>query len=497
MNHDALTFTPLYLSQQVKEVEVQVVDKGNVSLFGLVELAAAAAFELLKQLEKTSEPICLLAGNGNNGSDTYVLASLLLNAGISAKVMSSHKVNLSPVLEQAQKAYLNQGGKIQPFDEAVITNATVIIDGLLGTGLRKGKVATGLERIIEVVNESQAWVLSLDVPSGINADTGFSYSLAIIADATITFGGRKQGLYTGRARHCSGTIYHCAVGLEKRLPITKTVAISQFNLTQILPPRESDSHKGDNGKVAVIGGDSGMVGAVSMAAEACLRSGAGLVSVISKSEHLMIVNGRRPEVMFCACDAVNKEVRNRFEWADVLVIGPGLGRGSWGEALLNTAKHCNKHCVVDADALNLLKGQGWHHGHWILTPHAGEAARLLDISRVEVEQNRFLAIKQIYQIYGGVIVLKGAGTLIYDGEYMIVVPVGNPGLATGGTGDVLSGVIGALLAQGVDALHAAILGVVVHGKAADIAIKEGERGMLASDLMPFIRKLLNEKVIKI
>ncbi|MCL1126144.1 NAD(P)H-hydrate dehydratase [Shewanella surugensis] len=497
MNHDALTFTTLYLSKHIKEAEIRVVDKGHTSLFGLVEFAAAAAFELLKQLEKTAEPIYLLAGNGNNGSDTYLLASLLLHAGIQASVMSHHKTHLSTELERAKGAYLSQGGTVQPFNVSVILGAQVIVDGLLGTGLRKGKLTPELESVISAVNESKAWVLSLDVPSGIDADTGFAFSSAIIADVTLSFGGIKQGLYTGRARHCTGQVHHAFVGLINQLPESKTIKVSQLNLAKMLPPRQKDSHKGDNGKVLIIGGDTGMVGAVSMAAEACLRAGAGLVSVISKSEHLMVVSSRRPEIMFCACDRIDKDVRKRFDWADVLVIGPGLGRGPWGEALLNTAKHCNKHCVVDADALNLLKGQGWHHGDWILTPHSGEAARLLDISRVEVEQDRFSAVKQIYQIYGGVVVLKGAGTLIYDGEQMIVVPVGNPGLATAGSGDVLSGVIGALLAQGLTALHAAILGVVVHGKAADLAIKEGERGMLASDLMLFIRKLLNENIIKI
>ncbi|WP_298771649.1 NAD(P)H-hydrate dehydratase [uncultured Shewanella sp.] len=497
----AFSVISLYRSRQVKEAELQKVKTGDCSLFNLVELAASAAFELLTKLEKTSQPIWLLAGNGNNGSDAYVLASLLLKAGVTANVMSQHKAELHSELKQAQKIYIDQGGTIQPFCESTILSSAVIIDGLLGTGLRKEKLTEDMDRLISVINESEAWVLSLDVPSGINADTGFAYSTAVMADVTLTFGGTKQGLYTSRARHFSGQIHHAFVGLKGHLPSTKTWAIAECDVSKILPARVKDAHKGDNGKVTVIGGDEGMLGAVMMASEACLRGGAGLVSVISKPEHLLAVNVIRPEVMFCACEKLTNKVSRRIDWANIIVIGPGLGRELWGKVLLDAVKlslkHTPKPCVIDADALYLLKGQSWHYRQWVLTPHTGEAARLLDISRAEVEQDRFSAIKQLHQIYGGVIVLKGAGTLIYDGKHMIVAPVGNPGLASGGSGDVLSGIIGALLGQGLNTLNAAVLGVVIHGKAADLAAINGEIGMLASDLMPFIRQLLNENIVKI
>ncbi|WP_299009631.1 NAD(P)H-hydrate dehydratase [uncultured Shewanella sp.] len=501
MLNKAFIVTPLYKSRQVKDAEMQKVKTGDCSLFNLVELAASAAFELLQQLEKTSDPVYLLAGNGNNGSDAYVLASLLLKAGVTANVMSKHKAVLHGELQQAQKIYMDQGGTIQPFCESTILSASVIVDGLLGTGLRQEKLTEEMDKLISVINESKAWVLSLDVPSGIDADTGFAYSTAVKANATLTFGGTKQGLYTGRSRHFSGKIYHVFVGLEKQLPKTNTWVITQCNVSHVLPVRAKDVHKGDNGKLAVIGGDSSMMGAVMMASEAGLRAGAGLVSVISRPEHLLAVNVKRPEVMFCACDTLEEKVRSRIDWAETIVIGPGLGQGAWGETLLNAVKmsleSSHQACVIDADALHLLKQQPWRHGQWVLTPHTGEAARLLNISRREVEQNRFSAIKQLHQIYGGVVVLKGAGTLIYDGEDMIIAPVGNPGLASGGSGDVLSGLIGGLLAQGLNMMNAAILGVVIHGKAADLAAIEGEIGMLASDLMPFIRQLLNEEIVKI
>lgn len=501
MLNKAFIVTPLYGSRQVKEAEMQKVKTGECSLLNLVEFAASAAFELLQQLGKTSTPVYLLAGNGNNGSDAYVLASLLLKAGVTANVMSKHKAVLHGELKQAQKIYIDQGGTIQPFCQSTILSASVIVDGLLGTGLRQEKLTEEMDKLISLINESKAWVLSLDVPSGVDADTGFTYSSAVMADVTLTFGGTKQGLYTGRARHFSGKIHHAFVGLKQQLPKTNTWVMTQCDVSKVLPARVKDAHKGDNGKVAVIGGDFGMVGAVMMASEACLRAGAGLVSVISRPEHLLTVNTRRPEVMFCACEKRTDQVYRRIDWADIIVIGPGMGREAWGESLLNAVKMSvelsHKPCVIDADALHLLKKQSWQHGQWVLTPHEGEAARLLDISRREVEQDRFSAIKQLHQIYGGVIVLKGAGTLIYDGEDMIIAPVGNPGLASGGSGDVLSGMIGALLAQGLTMLNAAILGVVIHGKAADFAVMEGEIGMLASDLMPFIRQLLNEKIVKI
>ena len=394
---------------------------------------------------------------------------------------------------QAKQEFIDAGGEISQWQPELMKDAKIIIDGLLGTGL-SGNVRDEFAEAISLINDSPAWVLSLDIPSGINADTGGVNHLAIEADATITFGALKQGLFTSRARHCCGHLEYADVGFSDFLPTPVALRVNSEHLVNLPNSRARDCHKGMSGKVTVIGGDSGMAGAVRLAGEACLRAGAGLVTVVSRPEHQLTVNANRPELMFWGCELVDMEVYLRLGWASVLVLGPGLGKHDWGYNLFKATCLSDKPCVLDADALNLLAIEPKRQENWVLTPHPGEAARLLDLDIAEVEADRFAAVKALQRKYGGVVLLKGAGTLIYDGKQMWVAPVGNPGLASGGCGDVLSGIIGALMAQGLDNATATATGVIIHGNAADLAAKEGERGMLASDLMPYIRQLVNREL---
>jgi len=271
-----------------------------------------------------------------------------------------------------------------------------------------------------------------------------------------------------------------------------------------LPPRASDSHKGDYGHVLVLGGDHGMGGAPLMAAEAAARSGAGLVSVATRPAHVAAFLQRRPELMVQGIDQI-RELDPLLAKATAVVVGPGLGQSEWSrQCLVSTLRQAYLRglpLVLDADALNwlcrepdlLLKG---FHGKWILTPHAGEAGRLLRLTRVEVEQDREAAARSLQTSYGGVAVLKGAGTLICDNDgqrqNLVRCGHGNPGMASGGMGDVLSGVLGGLLAQHFSLVESARIGVCVHSMAADLAVAtEGQRGLLATDLFPHIRRLLN------
>ena len=344
--------------------------------------------------------------------------------------------------------------------------------------------------IIDAVNLSKAKVYSLDIPSGLNPDTG-SGGNSIVADVTIIFAALKQGLLTGRARVCVGELVFVDLGVTEYLSTPSATRVSLDFVRQNMTPRARDSHKGDCGKVSIIGGDIGMAGAVRLAAEACLRAGSGLVTVISRPAHQLAINATRPELMFWGCELVDMEVYLRLGWADTLLVGPGLGQQDWGYNLLKAVGLSNKPCVVDADALNMLSVEPYKQTEWVLTPHSAEAARLLGISVYDVEQDRFTAVKAIQAKYGGVVVLKGPGTLIYDGIDCYVAAVGNPGLASGGCGDVLAGIIAALMAQGFSLCKAAVMGVVIHGEAADRAAIAGERGMLASDLMPHIKHLVN------
>lgn len=491
MVEHGLVSTPLFTAEQIRAAEINAVKSGTVSLTQLVERAAEAAFLLLKQKHQAATKALVLAGHGNNAADAFIMATLLLEDGVDVLLQTSSASNPSEELVWAINSFQQAGGVINQFDENDIEQAELIIDGLLGTGIQ-GELSSELVDVINAINRSQAWVLSLDVPSGVNPSSGNFDQVAVKADITLTFGGIKQGLLTSKARHYCGQLSVACIGLDEFLPESQTHKMCRHSLKGAFEPRKRDAHKGHNGKVSIIGGDYGMAGAVRLAAEGCLKSGAGLVTVISRPEHQFIVSATRPELMFWGCELVDMEVYLKLGWASVLVIGPGLGTNDWGYNLLKAVELTDKPCVVDADGLNLLKIMPISRHNYVLTPHPGEAARLLGISVSEVEQDRFKAARELHKKYGGVIVLKGAGTIICNGEKCIVAPVGNPGLAGGGCGDVLAGIIGGLMAQGISNMDAACLGVIVHGEAADLAAQSGERGMLASDLMPYIRQLVNE-----
>lgn len=262
-------------------------------------------------------------------------------------------------------------------------------------------------------------------------------------------------------------------------------------LSQQFDRRNRAAHKGDFGHVLVIGGDYGMGGAVRLAAEAALRVGAGLVSVATRAEHVALVNSNRPEIM---CHAVKNaaDLSDLIQKATAIVIGPGLGKSEWSLELLKVALNAKQPKIIDADALNLLSEQEYKYCNWILTPHVGEAARLLHCTIEQVQADRIKTVKKLSDQYGGIIVLKGAGTLIQcEDERPYICNAGNPGMASGGMGDVLSGVLGGLLAQNFSLLSAAKTGVLLHAMAGDLAAANGERGLLASDLMPYLRQLVN------
>lgn len=271
----------------------------------------------------------------------------------------------------------------------------------------------------------------------------------------------------------------------------EVLELKQFS--HFLQPRARDANKGQFGHVLVVGGDYGFSGASRMAGEAALRVGAGLVSIATRPEHALVLNIARPELM-CHGISSSQDLEPLIARANVIVVGPGMGRSPWAQKLLYTVLKSEKNVVVvDADGLNLLAEKPVKKSNWILTPHPGEAARLLKKTAQEIQQDRIKAITELQQKYGGVAVLKGAGTLVLGPDSgLFICKAGNPGMASGGTGDILSGVIGGLLAQGLSLIDAAKLGVLVHAMAGDLAAKEkGERGMIAMDLIPFLRQLVN------
>jgi NAD(P)H-hydrate epimerase len=259
-----------------------------------------------------------------------------------------------------------------------------------------------------------------------------------------------------------------------------------------MPKRNRCAHKGQYGHVLLIGGDSGFSGAIRLAAEAALRIGSGLVSVATRASHSKTINNGRPELM---CHGIEepKELLPLLNKATVVVIGPGLGQSQWAKKMLKVVLSIKKPLVIDADAINILAKDNLYYDNWVLTPHPGEASRLLKCSVDDIAQNRFSAISKLQKQRGGIVVLKGAGSLITNGSETTISTTGNPGMASGGMGDVLAGMIGGLIAQKLDLYEATVAAVYLHGKAADLSAQtNGEVGLLASDLMPFIRRLVNQ-----
>ena len=452
-------------------------------------------FKQCLELMPNSDVYLVLVGQGNNAGDGYIAA---INAKLAGKQVHLCAVEPERTLDgdagKAQQRWLDSGGSINGFDAALLEKSDVVIDALLGTGINS-YIRNEFADIIDAVNTSSTPVVSVDVPSGLDANTGQSLGRCVQADITVTFVGIKPGLVTGAGKQSCGKLVYADLGIGKAFQALAKASATMLNIDHFkgMGPREINSHKGTYGRLLCIGGNRGTAGAIRLASEAALRSGAGMVRVYTHESSVVQVSAGRPELM-----VTDFNLEDALAWATCVVIGPGLGQDEWAESAFETTmKHCqsqNKPVVIDADALNLLCQQSTAYtlSDSILTPHAGEAARLLGVSIDDVESDRFNYARQCSQRYHAVCVLKGAGTLIDNEKKTWVCRHGNPGMATAGSGDVLSGILGALLAQGVETDIAAKYGVVLHAKAGDdIAQLYGQRGMIASDLFDAVRALIN------
>ncbi|WP_299021694.1 NAD(P)H-hydrate dehydratase [uncultured Photobacterium sp.] len=486
----------LYLADQVRQGELRAAKTMLLEMYQLMERAGQAVFSVVTQQYPTLKSLLVCCGGGNNGGDGYIVARLAQQAGINVilwQLGSAERLTGDAAL--ARDAWLACGGEIAQPQIQIPSSIEVVVDALLGTGL-KGSVRQDCAELIEAVNAFGCPVIAVDVPSGLCADTGAELGPVISAVATVTFIGVKQGLCTGQAANYTGRLYFSGLGVDEAFRKQSEPSAMRIDRTEVercLPLRARTAHKGDHGRVLCAGGDLGMAGAIRLASEACARCGAGLTAVITQPDNVLSIVGARPEIMVQGWQDKAHEISHRLDWADVIVIGPGLGMSDWSKALLFHFETTEKAMVVDADGLNLLALSPDYKNNRIITPHPGEAARLLGTTVAAVEADRFSAAQLLQQKYGGVVVLKGAGTLIYDGQQYWLCTAGNPGMATGGMGDVLSGIIGALAGQRLSLSEAARVGVWIHSTAADLCAREGERGVLASDLFPYIRQLVNPR----
>jgi ADP-dependent NAD(P)H-hydrate dehydratase / NAD(P)H-hydrate epimerase len=486
--------SPLYRSEDVRAIDCAALAGDGLSGHELMERAGRAAFELLRARWPGARRIAVHCGGGNNGGDGYVVARLAREAGLEVSLSAL----AAPAPERAdacrvRRAWEAAGGSVSRFSAGILPAADVVVDALLGIGLKRapsGEAAAA----IAAVDGCDAPRLALDVPSGLDADTGATPGVALRADCTLTFVADKPGLHTGRGRALCGEVVLAELGIGAATRAARMPAawlLRAGDLHRWLPRRARDAHKGRHGHVLAIGGDHGYGGAIRLCAEAALRTGAGLVSVATRSAHVGALLASLPEAM---CRAIEDPAALELlaARASVLALGPGLGRGDWGRMSFEAALASRLPRVLDADALNLLAEQPRLLPEDVLTPHPGEAARLLGTDVARIEADRLAAAQALAQRYGAVIVLKGAGSVIAAPDRApALIDAGNPGLAAGGTGDVLTGVIAALRAQGLSAFDAACAGALLHAAAGDLAAIDGERGMLASDLFAPLRRLAN------
>lgn len=481
----------LYTAAQVRELDRLAIEERGIPSLTLMERAGADALDALTGRYAGARNLVVLCGGGNNAGDGYVLARLARQAGLEVRVIALVEPDRlkGDAAASAQK-YLRTGNVETALS---IKSADIIIDALLGSGLNR-PVEGVFAGAIETVNGSAVPVLSLDIPSGLNADTGVRLGSAVRADATITFIGLKRGLFTAEGPEFCGEILfsdlgtpadiHASVGAEVRLTRHEDVMRN-------LPPRPRHAHKGRYGHVLVIGGDYGYQGAAILAGSAAARAGAGLVTVATRPEHARTIPLFRPELMTAAVTAA-RDLDPLLDRVSVVAIGPGLGQSDWAISLFAGVLQTRLPLVVDADALNLLAHEHQYRENWVLTPHPGEAARLLGATSSEVQTDRFAAVTSLRDRFGGTVALKGAGSLVAGAPGPVRVNrTGNPGMAGGGMGDVLTGVIAGLVAQGMEPGAATVAGVYLHGHAADQCAAGGERGLLAGDLLPVIRSLVN------
>ncbi len=479
----------LYSAAQVREMERYVIEQKDIAGIELMRNAGLAVFELIRQ-HYFSKPVTVICGAGNNAGDGYVVAELALQAKVQLQVFYvTDPAQLSGDALLGYQRFVESGGVAQPFSTDCCLSDSIIVDALLGTGLNR-EITGAYASAIQMINDSICKVVAIDIPSGLHADTGNVMGVAVKANHTVSFIGLKQGLYTGFAVDHCGQIHFSALNVSADVYQQVVCEVKHITHCQVAK-RQRSAHKGHFGHVLLVGGDHGYAGAIRLAAEAALRSGAGLVTVATRVNHLELIYNGRPEIM---CHAVTEaeQLSALISKASVVVVGPGLGQGEWGKAMLQQVLVSDKSLVMDADALNLLAEQHVCRENWVLTPHPGECARLLNQSTLDIAQDRFASVQSLQHQYGGVAVLKGAGSLICNGQEIAISTTGNPGMATGGMGDVLAGLMGGLVAQKLSLYNAALTAVFFHGKAADMSAQnEGERGLLASDLMPYIRQLVN------
>ncbi len=504
---------------KVRQAELDYCEQKKIPSYKLMQRAGNALWALIQQQFSEAEEFLIITGPGNNGGDGFELAYIASQAGKKVRLRTIYKnTNIKDYINSitgdaaiALKQLLQTEVTIEPFKESDLLQTDLIIDALLGTGI-KAPARDEFCQAITAINQSGIKVLSVDVPSGLDADKGCEIGCAIKAQATLSFIGVKPGLVTGEGKVCCGDLYlhqldvdiqKNAANISKQFPSLE----SELKLcSQQLLSRGFSSHKGSHGRTLIIGGNLGLGGAAILAARGASRCGSGAVMLITRPQHVSASLAQCPEVMVIGTDSgtdseLGMLALKALKSATTIVVGPGLGDDDWAKFWLKKALVSNLPKVVDADGLRLAKKLSLSLEGCIITPHPGEAVALFEgeefSSAASIQQNRYRAVTSLQQQTGAIVILKGAGTLVAipmdNGSIVVkVCKYGNPGMATAGMGDVLAGILGGLLAQGFKKSNAAVIGTLIHSKSADQASGDMPIGLQPSDCMPYIRQIRNQ-----
>lgn len=488
--------------------EMSRIDEYTINVIGipqmvLMERAALAVYDYIHSKFDKGSRILVVVEGGNNGGDGIALARILHGNGYDVDIYWGENL---PKPSDAFKAQLDIARRLNiPFaDDIVNCGYDVVVDAVFGAGLNRA-ITGKLADVINSMNDVDAYKLAVDIPSGIDATNGYVLGTAFRADATVTFGIMKMGLLTGMGYEYSGQVTVADIGIPKRAIDYIEPDLYTYDgadVDRLLPYRKLDSHKGSYGKIGVIGGSKNMAGAAMFSAEAAYRMGCGLVRICTVEENREIMQSKLPEAMLTTFDAKDKNsvreaVKSMMAWSDVIILGPGLGTKDYAEYIVEKVLRDYKETIVlDADGLNIvaqnIKWLADTNARVIITPHLAEMSRLTEVKTGDIKSNKYQVAKEFAKDNNIIVVLKDSRTVVSDGGVQAYInTTGNNGMATGGSGDVLAGIIGGLCGQNMDEFEAAKLGVCMHGLAGqEAAISRGRYSMIASDIVRGITAVL-------
>ena len=479
----------LYTPESVYRLDRAAVVTDAVSEVELMQRAGACVWQAIDLRWPGLSSLTVFAGAGNNGGDAFVVALCARTQGVTVQLLVQGDLSRqSATSRHFRDLWEQDGGSCEDWQGQSIAGE-VIVDGLLGIGLQR-ELDAHWQDLVTTINAAPQPCVAIDIPSGLHGQSGIAQPVAVQAQLTITFIGRKTGQYLADGPDYCGELQFEDLGVSSEVRASVPAALEVIESCQLPALRKRNSHKNHYGNLLIIGGDQGMSGAVALAAQAALRSGAGLVTALVHPDcrHSLAAFA---EIMVLGWDALEAKLAD----ATVVVVGPGLGRSVDAQHCLQTLRGARQPMVIDASALDADFLKSLVSRQRVITPHPGEAAALLSTSSTEIQANRLLSCERLLDLFGATTVLKGSGTIIAGpGDALPAINTrGNPGMASAGMGDVLSGIIGALLGQGLAPFAAARSAVYIHALCAELySVDSDETGLIASDILDAIPRVIKQ-----